>query len=228
MGLTIDPSRGLIYWVNWAGNIGTTISYAHLDGSGGGDLDDHRARRSTARTGSRSTRRPDPTGPSTGPTTLMAGTSSIWRYADADGTGNGGVGGDLDASTATLDEPRGMMIDPVTTASTGRTSPTATARRSRRPASTAPTTATCCRSGRPARVPRAPRSIPPPGRSTGPTTAIGLCCSTPTSTSVPGSRPSTRRGRRPMASTELRSTPTRGGSTGPTRLQRDLLCEPRR
>ena len=39
MGLAADPSRGLIYWVNWAADRGTTISYAHLDGSGAGDLD---------------------------------------------------------------------------------------------------------------------------------------------------------------------------------------------
>ena len=38
MGLAADPSRGLIYWVNWSADRGTTISYAHLDGSGAGDL----------------------------------------------------------------------------------------------------------------------------------------------------------------------------------------------
>ena len=38
MGLTIDPAHGRIYWANWANHIGMTISYANLDGSGGGDL----------------------------------------------------------------------------------------------------------------------------------------------------------------------------------------------
>src|SRR4029079_10081352 len=38
MGLTVDPCRGLIYWANWDCNNGTKICYAHIDGSGAGDL----------------------------------------------------------------------------------------------------------------------------------------------------------------------------------------------
>ena len=108
MGLAADPSRGLIYWVNWAADRGTTISYAHLDGSGGGDLDI---------TG---TTIDAPHGLAIDPTAGPAGRlywlnhdAGAISWADLDGSG-GGSGGELAITNATVDEPRGMMIDPVT------------------------------------------------------------------------------------------------------------------
>jgi hypothetical protein len=110
MGLTLDPAHGRVYWANWASHMGTTISYANLDGSGGGDL---------AITGATIA---GPHGlaidPGDGPYgTLywpnhdMDGISSI-GWAQLDETGTSGEGDDLATGTATLDEPRGMMIDP--------------------------------------------------------------------------------------------------------------------
>jgi len=108
MGLTVDPSRGLIYWANWGGDTGTTISYARLDGSGGGDL---------AITGATIDA---PHGlaidPDAGPYGTLywpnhAADSISW--AQLDGAG-GGAGGDFTINNATIDEPRGMMIDPLT------------------------------------------------------------------------------------------------------------------
>ena len=108
MGLAADPSRGLIYWVNWAADSGTTISYAHLDGSGAGDL---------AITG---TTIDAPHGLAIDPTAGTAGRlywlnhdADAISWADLDGAG-GGAGGELPITTATVDEPRGMMIDPLT------------------------------------------------------------------------------------------------------------------
>ena len=106
-GAAIDSARGLIYWANWEGDAGDTISYAHLDGSGGGDLDIEGATIS------------GPHGlasdPSVGPAGRLywpnhAGNSI--SYADLDGSG-GGVGGDLTITDATIDAPRGLMIDPI-------------------------------------------------------------------------------------------------------------------
>lgn len=108
MGLTVDPSRGLIYWANWAANTGTTISYAHLDGSGAGDL---------AITGATIDA---PHGlaidPAAGPYGTLYWpnhTTNSIGWAELDGAG-GGAGADLTITNATVDEPRGMMIDPVT------------------------------------------------------------------------------------------------------------------
>ena len=91
-----------------------TISYANLDGSGGGDLDITGATIA------------GPHGLAIDPTDGPYGTlywpnhdmegemgSSISRVR-LNGTGTGGVGEDLPITNATLDEPRGMMIDPVT------------------------------------------------------------------------------------------------------------------
>ncbi|MEZ5155074.1 MAG: Ig-like domain-containing protein [Solirubrobacterales bacterium] len=108
MGLTLDPSRGLVYWANWGGDSGTTISYARLDGSGGGDL---------AITGATVDA---PHGLAIDPTAGPYGTL-YWpnhvvdkiSWAQLDGSG-GGVGGDFDIANATVDEPRGTMIDPLT------------------------------------------------------------------------------------------------------------------
>ena len=115
MGLTIDPSHGRIYWANWASHMGMTISYANLDGSGGGDLDI---------TGATIT---GPHGLAIDPTArslrdaVLAQPRHGWRDGQLDlmgaaqrTTGTGGVGQDLPIADATLDEPRGMMIDPVT------------------------------------------------------------------------------------------------------------------
>ncbi|GIK76517.1 MAG: hypothetical protein KJ006_06160 [Thermoleophilia bacterium] len=112
MGLTLDPAHGRIYWANWANHAGTTISWADLDGSGGGDL---------AITGATIA---GPHGlaidPADGPYGTLywpnhepiTGVGSIsWARLDAGGTG--GVGADLNTAGATLDEPRGVTIDPV-------------------------------------------------------------------------------------------------------------------
>ena len=114
MGLTIDPAHGRIYWANWASHMGMTISYANLDGSGGGDLqisgDVIHGPHGLAI---------DPTDGPYGtlywPNHDMEGemASSISRVRLND-TGTGGVGQDLPIADATLDEPRGMMIDPET------------------------------------------------------------------------------------------------------------------
>ena len=188
MGLTIDPSRGLIYWVNWTGNTGTTISYAHLDGSGGGDL---------AITGATID---GPHGlaidPTAGPRPPLL--AQLRRQHDL------------------LRRPRRRRRRCRRRSGAHRRDRRRAARGDDRPAHQPPLLVELLRRrrdddlvgqprrhrrrrpaagrDRPARVPRAPRSIPPPGRSTGPTTAIGLCCSTPTSTSVPGSRPSSTAG----------------------------------
>lgn len=107
MGLTIDPSRGLLYWTNWNWDGGHVISYAHLDGSGGGDLT------VTGATVS------GPHGLAIDPSIGTAGRLYWPNYADnsiswADLNGTGGAaGGDFAISDATVDGPRGMMIDPV-------------------------------------------------------------------------------------------------------------------
>ena len=108
MGLAADPSRGLIYWVNWNADRGTTISYAHLDGSGAGDL---------AITGT-TIHAPhglaiDPTAGTAGRLYWLNHDANAISWADLDGAG-GGAGGELPITNATVDEPRGMMIDPLT------------------------------------------------------------------------------------------------------------------
>jgi hypothetical protein len=108
MGLAADPSRGLVYWVNWNADRGTTISYAHLDGSGAGDL---------AITGT-TIHAPhglaiDTTAGTAGRLYWLNHDAHAISWADLDGAG-GGTGGELPITTATVDEPRGMMIDPLT------------------------------------------------------------------------------------------------------------------
>ncbi len=108
MGLAADPSRGLIYWVNWSADRGRTISYAHLDGSGAGDL---------AITGT-TIHAPhglaiDPTAGTAGRLYWLNHDANAISWADLDGAG-GGAGGELPITTATVDEPRGLMIDPLT------------------------------------------------------------------------------------------------------------------
>jgi hypothetical protein len=71
MGMALDPARGLVYWANWKGDTGTTISYARLDASTdpAAAISRSPAPRSPARTGLRSTPTPAPTAPCIGPTT---------------------------------------------------------------------------------------------------------------------------------------------------------------
>ena len=38
--MMIDPVSDRLYWANFADGLGTTISYANLDGTGGADLID--------------------------------------------------------------------------------------------------------------------------------------------------------------------------------------------
>ena len=108
MGLAVDPSRGLIYWANWGGDTGRTISYARLDGTGGGDLAIAGATIDA------------PHGLAVDPTAGPYGTlywpnhaADSISWAELDGAG-GGTGGDFAIATATVEEPRGMMIDPLT------------------------------------------------------------------------------------------------------------------
>ena len=96
--MTIDQPANRIYWAN---NVGSTISYARLDGSGGGaDLNTTGATISS------------PVGPSVDP----AGGKVYWTnfgsntvsFAKIDGTG----GGDLNTAGATVSEPSGAAVDP--------------------------------------------------------------------------------------------------------------------
>jgi hypothetical protein len=109
MGLTLDPAHGRIYWANWDAHMGTTISYANLDGSGAGDLDITGATIAGPH-GLAIDPTDGPAGTLYWPNHAMIGTSSI-GWAQLDATGTGGAGGDLDTTGATLDEPRGMMVD---------------------------------------------------------------------------------------------------------------------
>jgi hypothetical protein len=111
MGIAIDPAAGRIYWSNWgyknyiAGR-GTKISWANLDGSGGGDLD----------TGDATVEGPhgvaiDPVAgriywANYGPGSQ--GTGTTISYANLDGSG----GGDLNTTGATVSGPRGVAVDP--------------------------------------------------------------------------------------------------------------------
>ena len=103
MGLAIDPAAGKIYWANWGYpplGTGTTISWANLNGSGGGDL-------------------PIAPGMVNGPHGLaidpIAGkiywpnfaTDTI-SYANLDGSG----AANLTTTGATVKGPRGVAIDP--------------------------------------------------------------------------------------------------------------------
>jgi len=96
-GLAIDPAAGRIYWAN----DNNTISYANLDGSGGGQLDISGAT-------------PDsPYGAAIDPAGgriywANRGTNTI-SYTNLDGSGGGG---ELDTSGATLNDPHGVVIDP--------------------------------------------------------------------------------------------------------------------
>ena len=192
---------GAIYWANWASHMGTTISYANLDGSRRRRPRHHRARRSPARTGSRSTRRTDPTGRLYWPNHDMmpaqldrVGAARCRRRRQRRRRRHPRRG-----PTATLDEPRGMMIDPAQR-------PPLLGELRRRPRHDdllgeprrhrrrRPDRRHRRSPGHPSRptspgVPRAPRSIPPPGRSTGPTSANWTLLQYANVDPAPGSRP---------------------------------------
>jgi DNA-binding beta-propeller fold protein YncE len=92
------PTRDRVYWTNGPGN---EISFANLDGSGGGDLS----------TGAATVN--DPSGTALDP----AGGRIYWAnfsgnkisYANLDGSG----GGDLTTGSATVSGPSGVALDPV-------------------------------------------------------------------------------------------------------------------
>lgn len=98
-GTALDPAHGRIYWANGSGK----ISFANLDGSGGGG---------TLNTGGATIT--DPVGLALDP---IAG-RVYWAneeddfnaigYANLDGSG----GGNLNTAGATLDEPAGVAVDP--------------------------------------------------------------------------------------------------------------------
>jgi DNA-binding beta-propeller fold protein YncE len=91
-----DPAAGKIYWANYSGN---KISWANLDGSGGGDLN----------TGSATVSGPD------GAVVDHAAGKIYWpnysgnkiSWANLDGSG----GGDLNTGSATVSGPIGVAID---------------------------------------------------------------------------------------------------------------------
>ncbi len=97
-GLAIDPVARRIYWAN---NFGNKISFASLDGSGGGDLP----------TGLATLVNPD------GVAIDLAARRIYWTNAGANKISHanldGSSGGDLPTGAATVDTPRGPAIDPV-------------------------------------------------------------------------------------------------------------------
>ncbi len=98
-GVAIDPSAKRIYWANFQGNV---ISYANLDGSGGGDINTAGA---TALNG--------PEGVAIDPQAKRIyrgdGDTNAISYANLDGSG----GNDLPIAGATPDHPHGVTVDPV-------------------------------------------------------------------------------------------------------------------
>ena len=95
-GAALDPPANRIYWANLAG----TISYANLDGSGGGDLNTSGATVD------------QPFGVALDPTAdrIYWGNynGDTISYANLDGSG----GGDLNTGGATVDGPTGVAIAP--------------------------------------------------------------------------------------------------------------------
>ncbi len=96
-GVAVDPVGGRLYW---ASSNGGKISYANLDGSGGGDLN----------TGAATVKLP------AGVAVDVAARKVYWAnqsgdkisWANLDGSG----GGDLNTGTATVKEPTGIAVDP--------------------------------------------------------------------------------------------------------------------
>ncbi len=100
-GLAIDPAAGRLYW--GGGNV-PAISYAALNGSGGGDLNTAGATVSC------------PTGVAVEPGTgkiywSNCGASNKISFANLNGSGGGG---DLNTSGATVNDPEGVAVDVAT------------------------------------------------------------------------------------------------------------------
>jgi hypothetical protein len=103
MGLAIDSAAGRLYWVNYGTNgsgTGTTISWANLNGSGGGKLTtDATIQGPHGIAIDPSTERIYWTNDGTTPNTIS--------YANLDGSG----GGVLPTGAATVNGPRGLALD---------------------------------------------------------------------------------------------------------------------
>jgi len=96
-GVALDPAAGRIYWANASAN---KISYAKLDGSGGGDMF----------TGGTTVSEPE--GVALGPAAGRIYWANVFpakiSYAKLDGSG----GGDLTTGLAGFDAPVGVALDP--------------------------------------------------------------------------------------------------------------------
>ena len=215
MGMALDPAHGRIYWTNWGSDsvsgtgLGTTISYANLDGSGGGGT------------------LPITAGFVNGPHGLaidpVAGKlywpnfgSDTISYANLDGSG----AANLNTTGAMVDGPRGVTVDPAagkiywanyadgfgTTISWGKPRRD----RGRRLHD---------RLGNGGRAGGHRSRSPTAARSGGAITAArgtGLRSPAPTSQMAPTRLISRRRGCPPNGCTELRLTPPRTRSSGRT------------
>jgi DNA-binding beta-propeller fold protein YncE len=103
MGNTIDPAAGRLYFVNYGNNpaaTGSTIGYANLDGSGGGDVN----------TGGVPVTAPHGIAVNHATNTIYwtNDNNNTIAFAKLDGSG----GGFLNTGSATVSDPRGLAIDP--------------------------------------------------------------------------------------------------------------------
>lgn len=98
-GLAPDPAAGKIYWANYGVGPGSKISWANLDGSGGGDLN----------TGAATVSGPEGVvvDHAAGKIYWANGSGNKISWANLDGSG----GGDLNTGTATVNNPLGVAID---------------------------------------------------------------------------------------------------------------------
>jgi hypothetical protein len=103
-GVALDPAAGRIYWANWMPSPGGSISWANLDGSGGGQVDTGAATLNF------------PTGLAVDPgagrlywANFASSPDGRISWADLDGSG----AGDLNTTGATVNQPAGVAIDPV-------------------------------------------------------------------------------------------------------------------
>ena len=101
-GMAFDPAAGKVYWANYGVGSGNKISWANLDGSGGGDLN----------TGTASVAAPSGlvvdhvNGKVYWANTGDANHPVSWAMLD-----NSGTGGDLNKGTAPVSDPIGVAID---------------------------------------------------------------------------------------------------------------------
>lgn len=109
LGVAIDAATGTMYWANFGSSInycsgplagGNTISYAHLDGTGGGTLNTNGATVSG----------PDGVAidPAAGRLYWANDHANTISYASLDGSG----GHDLNTTGATVNCPAGLAVDP--------------------------------------------------------------------------------------------------------------------